>query len=247
MIDMKHSIRLVVGILLLLFLLGSCAKQETEQSPPAGEDAASSVSGQSSESSGVQVLRGFATYGHEVRAFRPCGSDEYLWAIDRGGILWEVHGNLTSDYKTHDEIFVVIEGRKGPPPADGFGADYPGTIHVDRVLYAAMEGFRCDYDWDGFTWHAYGNEPFWTVIMSDGSIRLKVIGRDDVVWPDSEIIEAEGAIRYIGCGNEAAPEIELTITPTPCQDSMSGAYFAYSSVVRTGSDEFEGCALWGSN
>jgi hypothetical protein len=63
------------------------AKLDLERSMPIAL-AAAAMLGASACAPGApesQIVRGFAVHGHEVRSFRPCGSDEALWAIDPQG------------------------------------------------------------------------------------------------------------------------------------------------------------------
>jgi putative lipoprotein len=189
-----------------------------------------------------QIFRGLAVHGHEVRSFRPCGSDDALWAIDRQHVLWKVHNELVPRREPYEEVFAVVVGRAGPPPPEGFGADYPGRLDVDEVLYVAWEGFGCDTDWGGFEYRAYGNEPFWNVELSPTGLRLNRLGSESRVWIDVREHPNENGVRFEGDG----PPIELTLVCEPCHDSMSGAYFGMSARVVLGAEELRGCALPGS-
>jgi putative lipoprotein len=188
-----------------------------------------------------QIFRGLAVHGHEVRSFRPCGSDEALWAIDPQGVLWEIHNELVPRSEPYEEVFAVVAGQMGPPPTEGFGADYPGRIEVDAVLYVAWEGFGCDTDLSGFDYRAYGNEPFWNVELSAGALRLNRLGSETRTWTDVQEQAIENGVRYEGDG----PPIELTLVREPCRDSMSGAYFGMSARLVLGAVELRGCALPG--
>jgi putative lipoprotein len=189
-----------------------------------------------------QIFRGLAVHGHEVRSFRPCGSEEALWAIDRQGVLWESHNELVPRREPYEEVFAVVAGRMGPAPTEGFGAEYPGRLDLDEVLYVAWEGFGCDTDWSGFDYRAYGNEPFWNVEVSPAGLRLNRLGSESRTWADVRERALENGVRYEGDG----PPIELTLVREPCRDSMSGAYFGMSARLVLGAEELRGCALPGS-
>lgn len=189
-----------------------------------------------------QILRGLAVHGHEVRSFRPCGSDEALWAIDRQGVLWQVHNELVPRRQPYEEVFAVVAGRMGPPPTEGFGADYPGRLDIDEVFYVAWEGFSCETDLGGFEYRAYGNEPFWNVELSAAGLRLNRLGSESRTWANVREHTVENGVRFEGDG----PPIELTLVREPCRDSMSGAYFGMSARLVLGAEELRGCALAGS-
>jgi uncharacterized membrane protein len=144
----------------------------------------------------------------------------------------------------YQEVFVVVEARRVPAPVEGFGADYAGGIEIEDVLYAGLEGPGCNENWSAFQYHVHGNEPFWSVEVSDRHMRLSRLGSQDRSWHEIIVIRADDRVRYTG-SDVAKPVVELTITREPCRDSMSGAYHAFSAVLRMGDEELRGCALQG--
>ncbi len=213
--------------------------------PAAADPALGRDKGPSLSPAAARVFRGHAVHGHEVRAFRPCGSREDLWAVDRSGLLWTLHGELVPNGVPRGEIFAVVEGAREPAPAEGFGAGYPGALRVDAVLYAGLEGPNCEAGWARFRYRAVGNEPFWSAVISAGGLRVTRLGEEDLVWP--EVREERGAsgVRFTAGGRPDRVPASLEITPTPCRDSMSGAYFAYSGHLRLEGRELAGCVLPG--
>ncbi len=193
----------------------------------------------------VQVFRGHAVHGHEVRAFRPCGSEQTLWAVDRSGLLWSLHGELLAHAGSYGELFAVVKGTRGAAPEDGIGSDYPGTLRVDGVLYAGLEGPDCRTDWDRFRYRAAGNEPFWSAVVSAGGLRVTRLGEEDLAWPEFREERVAAGLRVAAGEGTGGRPVSLEITAAPCRDTMSGAYFAYAARLRLGSRQFAGCALAG--
>jgi putative lipoprotein len=191
------------------------------------------------------TLRGFAVFGHEVRSFRPCGSDESLWAIDTSGVLWSLHQELAPHVQPYEEVFAVVRGRRDVAPTEGFGEDYAGAITVDDVLYVASEGFGCEADWDAFQFRLFGNEPFWSVVISADSIELFRLEETDLIWTPVRWEQRVRSLRFTAEGVNV-PGVAVTIEHLPCRDSMSGAYFAFSAALRVGQQELRGCALEGN-
>ncbi len=188
------------------------------------------------------IYRGHAVHGHEVRSFRPCGSNDELWVLDSNDLLWPVYQDLELPAAPYPEVFVVIKGRRVPAPDDGFGADYSGAIEIEDVLYAGVEGPGCDTNWRAFQFRAHGNEPFWMIAVMDGRMRMSQPGSEDRLWHDVIVSRADDRIRFT-CSDTTSSPAELTIARAPCHDSMSGAYFAYSAVFLVGNEEYRGCAL----
>lgn len=222
--------RRLTWITLTALLAVSCSSNRTEDLPdPARE---------------TRSYRGHAIYGHEVRSFRPCGWDEPLWAIEPDNLLWTLHEELTSRQEPYPEIFAVVEARETPAPVDGFGADYPGALRIEAVLYAGLEGPDCQENWSAFDYRVYGNEPFWSVEASEHRLRLSRLGSEDRLWDEISAERTAAGARYI-TADPSAMRAELTVTREPCRDSMSGAYYGFSALMRIDEEDLRGCALQG--
>jgi uncharacterized membrane protein len=193
-----------------------------------------------------QVFRGHAVHGHEVRAFRPCGSEQTLWAMDRSRLLWSLHGELLAHAGSYGELFAVLKGTRGAAPDAGLGSDYAGTLRVDEVLYAGLEGPDCETEWDRFRYRAAGNEPFWSAVLSAGGLRVTRPGEEDLAWPEFREERVAAGLRVEAGGGPDGVPVSLEITAAPCRDTMSGAYFAYEARLRLGSRQLAGCALTGA-
>ena len=195
---------------------------------------------------GVEIFRGHAAFGHEVRTFQPCGKDDILWAVDESGTLWDVHRELAPPTVPVARLFAVVEGQRGPAPADGFGADYPGALQVTRVLYLGLEGPDCDFGWSRFQYQAVGNEPFWSMEVTAGGLVLKRPGEADLAW-SAVTRKADGdQLRFVATGDGGLPPVELVIEPGPGRDTMSGSYFGLSARMKLGVKAFRGRALVGA-
>ena len=191
------------------------------------------------------LLKGHAVFGHEVRTIRPCGGEETLWAIDSTGLLWDLYKELAPGVEPYEEIFVIVLGAAGQAPLDGFGADYTGAFIVERVLYAAGEGFGCDLDLDGFQFRLSGNEPFWNLRISDGGAELDRMGAPSAAWTDVRSQQTEAGIKYMAHHDDAGT-LDVSIVAEPCRDSMSGAFYGYRSEVIVSGERLQGCALRGA-
>lgn len=195
------------------------------------------------EASHGEIIRGHYLFGHEVRALRPCGEDEDVWVIDPTGVLVKQFRQLTGGLQGDARISVIATGRKGPAPAEGFGADYPGSVIIDEVIYAALEGYGCDFDLTGFVFRAYGNEPFWMVEVMPGAMRFSQPGSPEVIWPQVAGERQGNVMIFRGSGGEKSAT--LTIEPEPGYDNMSGSYFHHGARFDLDGDIFTGTALRG--
>lgn len=199
--------------------------------------------GQEGAAPPTEVFRGHATFGHEVRTFRPCEGDEDLWAVDATGTLWTVHKEFAA---AGTGLFAVVEGRRGPAPAEGFGAEYPGALEVTAVLYLGREGPDCGFAWDRFRFQAMGNEPFWAMVVTDAGLVLKRPGDPDLAWPAVAAERDGDRRRFVGAAQGDIPAVELVIEPGAGHDSMSGSYFGLTATLTFGDTVLEGQALVGT-
>jgi len=194
----------------------------------------------------VEIYRGHAVFGHEVRSFQPCGVEEALWVVDESQLLAMLYDEFATGREPYAEVFAVVEAHRGPAPKEGFGADYGGSLEIAAVLYAGLEGPGCDAEWDTFRYRARGNEPFWMIDVTDTGMRLSQPGEADIRWPEAARATTAEGTRFTASGGSAAAAVELLITRQDCRDSMSGAYFAFTATARFGDLELSGCTLVGA-
>jgi putative lipoprotein len=187
-------------------------------------------------------------FGHEVRSFRACDAREPLWAVDSTGALWELTQELAAGSPPYSELYAVIEGRRGPAPTDGFGADYAGTLVVGSVFHIAAEGDRCGTDLRGLRFWAGGNEPFWTVSMLSQGLELRRLGHEPVLWGEVSEEVAGTSLSVNAEGSERNPEeVRIVLSKEPCHDTMSGSYFGYSARLFLPGETLFGCAFRGGD
>ncbi len=236
--------RRTIAVALLTLLAASCTR-----SGPVASGADDALLGSDPLLSGIpaegQVLRGHALRGREGWAFRPCGSAQTLWAVDRSGLLWSLHGELLAHAGSDGELFAVVRGTRGGAPEGDLASDHGGTLRVDEVLYAGLEGPGCETGWDRFRYRAAGNEPFWSAVVSAGELRVTRLGEEDLAWPEFREERVSAGLRF---GTGEGPDgvrVSMEITAAPCRDTMSGAYFAYEARLRLGNRQLAGCALAG--
>ncbi|UCH23203.1 MAG: META domain-containing protein [Deltaproteobacteria bacterium] len=77
---------------------------------------------------------GFYVFGHEVRAFQPCGSDSVYWVRADQEIskhLREEYQKLTS--KPYEPIYIEVQGHLTDKATEGFAADYDGQFVIEAL------------------------------------------------------------------------------------------------------------------
>ena len=92
-----------------------------------------------------ESYRGFYVFGHEVRTFQPCGSDQVYWvkADQKTSLqLREEHQKLAS--KPYEPVYVEVKGYVTQKAAEGFAAEYDGQIVIDGIdLVRARQNDDC--------------------------------------------------------------------------------------------------------
>jgi putative lipoprotein len=200
------------------------------------------------------TFRGLLVGGHEVRAFTPCGESDALWVRDPEGELWSLYEELASD--PYQPLYAELRGELGPPPEDGFGADYSGLLTVERWLHLAVDTVGCVRKsegelaapgMDGLEFRAFGNEPFWKAEIGAGGIVFQEMGSDERSFPYEAPQVLSGGWTYSFRAEVAErPGILIRIIQTDCPDTMADAVYGFSAQVTLDGRTFSGCARQGS-
>jgi hypothetical protein len=167
---------------------------------------------------GEQVLEGWVTIGHEVRAFSPCTPKQELWLAGNSPALQAIktaYGQALPNPKPYTPLFMTLAGKVTGPPADGFGADYKGAFWAAQLVQAFPQG-NCKSEliyvdsplpgarvtsplkirgWARGTWFFEGDFP---IVLRDTN--GKVIGKKYCTaignWMTAEFVRFEGTIAF---------------------------------------------------
>jgi uncharacterized membrane protein len=119
-----------------------------------------------------------------------------------------------------------------PQPANGqqgirIGEPAPGSSRGPRPA-------------PGSTWHAFGNEPFWSVQARGGTlVFMTPENQGGTTLLGRRVPSLVGTV-IIGSGPDG--EFHLGITPGECSDGMSDQQHAYASTFNYGGTTYKGCA-----
>ena len=192
----------------------------------------------------TQMFKGHIVYDHDVQTFRPCGSQELLWATDTTNRLQPAYQSLTTGQDQYKDLFAILRGRTSAAPAQGQGASYVAQIAVTEVIYVANEGRDCAIALESFWARGSGNEPFWGFIVSEDGIEFTSLGGDRLHWAVTRSNVTRHTVQFIGTNTA---DIIIDVQTDPCSDSMSGAFHGSSArVVLNGRDTLSGCVIRGS-
>lgn len=229
----------IAPVVVLVVVIAGCALPSSSASGPKEIADGPSISQPTGS-----VFRGHFVFGHEVRTFQTCGSANPVWVEDDSRRLWPLHGELAPLSAPYQAVFGVVRGTLRDEPGGGFGRDYRQRLVVTDIEYMAREGFGCELDWSGFAVRAYGNEPWWSIAITQFGVRFRRPGDAEQVWNDVGL-ETDGAVQHYRRKSGERGAAELQIVRSPCRDAMSGAFFARSAELRLGGEVFRGCALPG--
>lgn len=107
---------------------------EIGQDAPLFDENSISFTDDTCETDVLLVQEGILTIGHEVRSFRPDGSDEEFWIIDKTDRLAGMYDKVTSGMKNGKPVKVRLKLEYNGKWEDGFAAEYAGVYFVREVL-----------------------------------------------------------------------------------------------------------------
>ena len=77
--------------------------------------------------------RGAFTWGHEVRAFKPCGSAKSYWVVGEQNALRQLR-DRSERAKPYQPIYVEVVGAIDTQSTrDGFAKDYDGIFRLREI------------------------------------------------------------------------------------------------------------------
>lgn len=214
---------------------GGGGPQDSAPGDPAGGDG----SAPPAAASDTTFLRGSVRVAGDSLYFTACGSAAETWLDDRtGGVLATAARSLGDDGAG---VYVEMNG----------ASTGTGTAAAFEFLRASPigEGGGCDRPAGAYLYHAFGEEPFWSVRVEEDSLVFEQ--PDDparVAWPSSAVVpsrDAAGARTWTAAASAGRPAIALTVERGRCVDGMSGEVTAFRSRITVGGRAMEGCARAG--
>jgi uncharacterized membrane protein len=194
--------------------------------------------------SSLALKRGTLSLEAERATFQPCGEPASLWVIDESDGSWR---EAFSNEPKPLQLYVEANGERAQVPAEVQEAkSFPGAFILEQVLYATTpaEAQGCAEPAPSYIVMARGNEPFWSVeVGSEKLVWRQPDAPKEVMFDTVQSEDAEGTVGYTG--KSADHTLELFIDAQPCRDSMSGAFFAYTSRATFNGKQLKGCARIG--
>ncbi|YCH20615.1 hypothetical protein M1D96_16030 [Pseudomonas sp. D1-3] len=183
-------------------------------------------------------LQGELTRENGQLWLKPC-EDPRRFAITEGTTtITQDASELLGD--SHSALFADLRGLMGSTPISG--AD--GAMQVGRVYRLQPEGHGCDDpNFKRTLVRAAGQEPFWSVTVSNQGMVLSGPDREPLALPYMEEQLPEGRINLTSEAN--GERVELWLAPQRCVDSMSGAVQHMSAQLRLNGKLMRGCAAFG--
>lgn len=79
-------------------------------------------------------MSGIVSIGHEVRSFKPDGSKDEYWIIDKTGKLCQKYDSLTGGVKNGKPVRTTLKLEYNGVWDEGFAAEYPGVYFVREII-----------------------------------------------------------------------------------------------------------------
>lgn len=244
---------LIAGATLACVLvLAGCSRKadEEEVQRPASQPTAAPTtelsSGPAEEppaESSLSIKRGIVTAAGDHATYRACDDKAELWLVD------EADGTLTQLLTEEDASTLYVEayGERSPVPDTLPAArGQAGVFVLEQLLYAGTAGEMrgCEQPAADYVVAARGNEPFWSVnVTESGMVWKQPDAPEGVAFGELQAEDAEGTVSYRAVVQ--GRKLELEIDATACRDSMSGEFFAFSARATLDGKEFKGCARVG--
>lgn len=89
---------------------------------------------------------------------------------------------------------------------------------------------------------AQGNEPFWSLLISQQGMLLEQPGQPAQALPHIEEALPDGSLHYSSQVNHE--QLNLWLSPQPCTDNMSGAYRHLTARLEWQGQSLSGCAYY---
>lgn len=170
---------------------------------------------------------------------RPCQEQRRFVIGDDGstGISREAAGLLSDGASS---LFVDLRGQLSATPEAGLD----GKFVPSQVYRLQAEGPGCeDLNFKRSSLRASGQEPGWSVLVSNRGLVLDRPGQEPLALPYLEEQLPEGRFNLSSEAN--GERLELWVAPLRCVDSMSGTVQHLSAELRLNGKVLRGCASFG--
>ena len=203
---------------LVLGALTACERPDTMPASAPGSAAADDAPPDATSASVPGVLRWAPGL-----ALMPCGAGHTLALTDPRDLLQRLPAALKSDTSG---VFVLL--------------DLKGN-QVNQVHFATAEGRDCFLDWTSFEVRAQGNEPGWVIELKGTDVKLQRQGGASYSYSEVHTTIAPDGTRQ--SASAAGQRVALQLKPTPCLDTMSGAYYGWTAVATIANEILHGCGI----
>lgn len=245
----------------LALVLGACADDSPEVREPALDEVTYAAVA-------TDTLEGLLRIGEHGLTLQACDSEDEAWVVEAAGAdLRQAAAGLSVD--AGSPVRARFLAAPADPPADGPGAAYDHAVLVTQWVFLAEDMGRCAEEEgagsepgpgtgmesgaepegegripslpDHVLLRALGNEPFWTVDVERGVVRITRLGNDDLEFPGAESVP-DGTSRTWSGENEEH-RFELTIEEEPCPDTMVDRTYPLTALLTLDAQQLNGCAF----
>lgn len=233
-----------------VLMLPGCSRKTEEAAPPSAANPPMSTAADTAHApvaaaaptpaeSSLAIKRGIATAAGQAATFRACDETKELRVIDEGdGALAQLFAEGATT------LYVEVYGERAADDAPGAGGQAEVFV-LEQLLYAvapAADGKCATPPADAIV-TARGNEPGWTVAITDTKASWQQQGAAPIVLDTVQSQDAEGAVSYRA--KATGHDLELLIDAQPCRDLVTDEYSVFAARAALDGKQFTGCARVG--
>lgn len=216
-------------------ILSACLLQACSTSPnsqPVQDNVKASLDQPDSIKPQTFVLRGEVVVGHEVRTFKPCGSNQQFW-LDLPADITQTAINLSS--VPYQSMYGELIGYLTPPSKTGYNGDYSARFKVENInIITAENPDRCQNAYSPTK--AFGNEPGWALKFGPNQLTLQTISNQKQSFSVTHSRISANQRQYTLSDGELVLQHEL------CSDGMSDSIYGWESSLEISTGSYQGCA-----
>lgn len=124
-----------LALLLSVFCIYSCSLSNKETKSENTDISTELSTRQTTDNKqSAKILSGILTIGHEVRSFKPEGSDDEFWIVDKTGKLSDEYDKVTGGIKNGKPVYAILKLEYHGKWDDGFAAEYSGVYFVKEII-----------------------------------------------------------------------------------------------------------------
>lgn len=235
----KTALLPYAALLTCAAFIAAC-QQHTTETPVATTPSADTTPTPSPEEleaeSSLSLKRGIVTQLDKTFSIRLCAVNNEIPLIEQTeGLLTRIYTELGDK-----PLYIEAYGERVESASGG------RSFVLEELLYATSMNptAACAAPRGAYELLARGSEPSWSVEVAQDSMLLRQSeAPTEIKFTHIDTSDTEGSVTYRAGIDKHV--LELTVTLRPCEDAVSGEFFAYTATAKIDKRTLNGCARVG--